>query len=139
MSAFRKLAARYASLGVVVSDTAKAVAADLKTELEQGFAKGQDASGGAWPNLATGAASHLRKSGKYEASLQVVALTSIGQSIVEMTTGPAGNLHAKDSFGRGRRFQPARPLMPIAGQDLPPKWKGIIEKNYADSMREALK
>jgi len=159
VSAFRKLAAKYASLGVVVGDTAKATADDFKKELEQGFAQGKDANGNPWAPLANGGTSHLEETGKYRSSLNVVALTGVGQSIVEMNTGPAANLHARETTqypanraqpgGRQRRFSrklegkpwthPARPLMPIAGQDLPPKWKEIIAKNYGETMREALK
>lgn len=138
MSAFRKLAAKYASLGVVVGETAKAVATDVKAELESGFSQGKDAYGNAWPALATGNASHLYETGKYRGSLDVLAVPGVGQSLVEMTSGNAANLHARD-VRNGRRFQPARPLMPISGQQLPTKWQEIIAKNYADSMRDATK
>ncbi len=164
MSAFRKLAEKYAALGIVPSETAKASAEEIQKELVSGFASGHDAYGNAWPALATGTASHLRETGAYEASLKVTALVGVGESRIEMSTNNAANLHAKESIqrppgshlekrkhrkgaakrvamsGTGKPWtHPARPLLPIEGQGLPPAWEKIIGDSAGDAMRKAMK
>ena len=159
----RKLAGKYAAMGVVVPDTAKAVAAKFKGELEAGFAKGQDAYGTPWVPLKSGGASHLRETGAYQGSLDVLAVPGVGQSLIDMRTNNAANLHARESkqyapgsflekrshkAGAAKRMpiagskswdHPARPLMPIEGQPLPPKWTDIIGETFSTEMAKAAK
>lgn len=144
MSVFRKLAAKYAALGVVVGETAKAAAQDIREELEQGFSQGRAADGQPWAPLASGGASHLRQTGAYQASLDVLAAPGVGRSLIEMRTNNAANLHARKSVQYARKsgkswVHPARPLMPITGQPLPQKWREIIASSFADSMKEGAK
>lgn len=159
----RKLAGKYAAMGIVVSEVAKATAKQFKGELEAGFAKGQDAYGTPWAPLKAGGASHLRETGAYQASVDAFAVPGVGQSLIELSSGNAASLHAKESkqyapgsflekrshkAGAAKRMpiagskswdHPARPLMPIDGQELPPKWKEIIGENYAEQMKVAAK
>lgn len=164
MSVFRKLAGKYAAMGIVVGDTAKAVAVAVEKELEAGFAQGKDAYGNQWEPLATGGSSHLRETGAYQASLDVFAVPGIGHSLIEMRTNNAANLHARRSeqrppgsylekrshkSGAAKRvpmqgagapwIHPARPLMPISGQPLPPKWSEIIGDSFSSELSKVAK
>lgn len=150
-------------MGIVVSEVAKLTAKQFEEQLKQGFSKGQDAYGNTWAPLKSGGASHLRETGAYENSVNSHAVPGVGQSLIELSSGNAANLHAKESIQHARGSQserrehrvgrrgravkegakswvhPARPLMPIEGQDLPPKWKEIIGENYAAQLKAVAK
>lgn len=157
-----QLAEKYRRLQGVPSSTAQAAATAIKPLAASGFSGGHDAYGTPWAPLASGEPAHLRESGGYELSLQVNAEKGVGVSYIEISTNNAANLHAKESIqhppgshlekrahrgGAAKRSpmrgagapwtHPARPLLPIEGQELPKTWKEAIGQSFANEMKKA--
>jgi hypothetical protein len=100
----------------------------IEAAVDAQFAAGTDPYGAPWAPLASGAASHLTKSGGMRASVVVVVGTDRIETIV---ADPAGYHQT------GTRHMPARPVIPTEAKGLPDTWDAAITDAGLEVLDEA--